>query len=590
MATTEEVEGRRPASASSADDESIDSLVDEFAPLLPNGAEPSVLYRTISVRAYTPTYVVLELIARQRRSDAGDLPADDKDIELAKRRHDRGKASSSVYATISVLLLGVFVAQVDASLVLATYGTVASSFGDLDSGSWLLSAFVLAQCVAQPLYGKLSDIYGRKHCLQAAYILFALGTTITGLGQTMTQVIGGRVVQGAGSAGITSLVSIIITDMVPLHEVATIRSYVNILQTSGRSCGGVIGGALTYSLGWRWAFLVQVPPMLLSMLLVHCRLDLPKRQSSGHTQRQKLKRIDFLGALSLCAAIFAICFMLETGGSRFPWKSAPIIGSAVGFVMALTIFTVSANIVAEPIFPLQLLRKWAVLSNYSIAFLQVLLQFSLMTIVPLYFQVTNKANTAQAGAYLIPAFAGNTIGGLIAGYFIKHTGLYKPMTVISPLFGVLCMSLCLFLWNGHTSTAEALYIFPGGFASGASSSSIFVALAAGVSEEDLAITASGLYLFFNLGAVAGASAGAAVYQGGLRTGLRAALEGVPDGSEIMQRALSDITYVQNASEQIRKLIVPAYVYGLHQVNIQSIICAAICFAIAVFTPSSRIGR
>ncbi|KAF2217754.1 hypothetical protein CERZMDRAFT_108408 [Cercospora zeae-maydis SCOH1-5] len=509
---------------------------------------------------------------------------------MVPKGHYYTELSSGVYATISVLLLGVFVAQVDASLVLATYGTVASSFGDLDSGSWLLSAFVLAQCVAQPLYGKLSDIYGRKHCLQAAYILFALGTTMTGLGQSMTQVIGGRVVQGAGSAGITSLVSIIITDMVPLHEVASIRSYVNILQTSGRSCGGVIGGALTYTLGWRWAFLVQVPPMLLSMLLVHRRLELPKRQSSGHTQWQKLKRIDFLGALSLCAAIFAACFMLETGGSQFAWNSAPIIGSGVGFVVALTTFIVSANMVAEPIFPLQLLRKWVVLSSYSMAFLQVLLQFSLMTIVPLYFQVTNKANTAQAGAYLIPAFVGNTIGGLTSGYFIKHTGLHKPMTVVAPLFGMLCMFLCYFLWNGHTSTAEALYILPGGFAAGASSSSMFVALAAGVAEDDLAITASGLFLFFNMGAVAGASAGGAIYQGALRTGLRAALDGVPDGAEIMRRALSDITFVQNASEQIRKLIVPAYVYGLHQVNVQSIICGAICFSIAIFTPSSRIGK
>ncbi|KAI5366203.1 Putative major facilitator superfamily, MFS transporter superfamily [Septoria linicola] len=572
MAAAEEVENQRPSSAGSVDDDSVDTIVDEFAPFLPDGTEPT-LYRTIS-----------------RRSEAGDLPPHDKDVELAKKRQAQQVPSNGVYATISVLLLGVFVAQVDASLVLATYGKVASEFGDLDSGSWLLSAFILAQCVANCLYGKLSDIYGRKHCLQAAYVLFALGTAGTGLGQSMKQVIAWRAVQGCGSAGMTSMVSIIITDMVPLHEVATIRSYVNILQTSGRSCGGVIGGALTYSLGWRWAFLVQVPPTILSIVLVHSRLHLPRRESSGHTQWQKLKRVDFVGAIFLCATIFTICFILETGGRQFPWKGPTIISMAVGAAIALAGFVISAHVVAEPIFPLRLLKVWAVLSNYLIALLQVLLQFSLMTIVPLYFQVTNKANTAQAGAYLIPAFAGNTIGGLASGYFIKRTGLYKPMTVISPLFAVLCMFLCYFFWNGHTTVWESLYILPGGLASGMVSSSIFVGLAAGVPEGDLAITASGLFLFFNLGAVAGASAGAAVYQTSIRAGLSMALDGVTDGPEIMRKALSDISYVQNASDKIRDLFLPAYVYGLHQVNLQSIVCAAICFGIAVFTPQRRLKR
>lgn len=142
--------------------------------------------------------------------------------------------------------------QTDQSFVLATYGAVSSEFNDLGAGSWLISAFILAQCVAQPLYGKMSDIYGRKSCLQTAYILFALGTAMSGLGRSMGQVIVGRAVQGAGGAGMVSMVSIIITDLVPLHEVASIWSYVNILQTTGRSCGGFIGGLLTQTLGWRW--------------------------------------------------------------------------------------------------------------------------------------------------------------------------------------------------------------------------------------------------------------------------------------------------------------------------------------------------
>ena len=154
------------------------------------------------------------------------------------------------------MLLGVFISQTDQSLVLATYGHVSSQFHSLDLGSWLISAYILAQCVAQPLYGKLSDIYGRKSCLQISYVLFTAGTAGSGLGRSIGEVIAFRAVQGLGAAGMVSMVSIIITDLVPVHEVASLRSYVNVLQTTGRSCGGVIGGFLTQTLGWRWYVLL----------------------------------------------------------------------------------------------------------------------------------------------------------------------------------------------------------------------------------------------------------------------------------------------------------------------------------------------
>lgn len=136
--------------------------------------------------------------------------------------------------------------------MLATYGKVASDFGDLDSGSWLLSSYILAMSAVQPLYGKLSDIYGRKPMLLTSYTLFAVGNLGAGLGRSLGEVIAWRAVQGVGGAGMGSLVAIIIMDIVPMHEVATTRSYVNILQTTGRTCGGFLGGWLTQAMGWRW--------------------------------------------------------------------------------------------------------------------------------------------------------------------------------------------------------------------------------------------------------------------------------------------------------------------------------------------------
>lgn len=189
-----------------------------------------------------------------------------EDVEAAPVHNE----SPSVIGIISVLLIGVFVSQADVSLVMATYATIASEFDSLEKGSWLLSSYLLASCVTQPMvgpsseahchtaltrvlqFGKFSDIFGRKSVLQTCYVLFAIGTAASGLAAKMTYMIVGRVVQGAGGAGMVSMVSIILTDLVPLQEVAAYRSYVNIFSTVGRSCGAFLGGYLTQAVGWRW--------------------------------------------------------------------------------------------------------------------------------------------------------------------------------------------------------------------------------------------------------------------------------------------------------------------------------------------------
>lgn len=185
---------------------------------------------------------------------------------------------------------------------------------------------------------------------------------------------------------------------------------------------------------------------------------------------------------------------------------------------------------------------------------------------------------------------GNTVGGLISGYWIKYTGRYKWPTVVAPFLSIITMILCYTTWNGHTDLLAALAVLPGGMAAGMMSSSSFVGLAAGVSEEDMAVAGSGLYLFFNLGAIAGSSAGSAVYQTTLKSGLQEAVKDLPEGQTIMQRALESITYVQNASEQIRERIVPAFVNSFHRVNLLEMSFAVLCLFVARISQQTGLKR
>lgn len=281
------------------------------------------------------------------------------------------------------------------------------------------------------------------------------------------------------------------------------------------------------------AFLVQVPFMVIAMLLVQWRLKVPvKYGPRDQSKWEKLKRVDFFGAFSLCLAILCLCLVLEIGGSKVPWTSSTIFVAAGISAVAGAAFVLNASRVPEPIFPLRLIAHYDVVTNYLIVILQCVLQMSLTLTVPLYWQATRRASVAEAGLYLIPAFVGNTLGGLFSGYWIKATGRFKLPTVLGPLMGICCMTLCLLGLNGHSSSWKAWYIFPGGFGMGIISSSVFVGLAAGVPEEDVAVAGSGMYLCVNVGSVAGAAAGSAVYEAVLRDRLQSTLIGVDDAAQV----------------------------------------------------------
>lgn len=516
-------------------------------------------------------------------------------VSVSGSQHDEERSARSVFGIISVLLIGVFVSQADVTLIFATYAHITSEFirlgdGSWISGSWIVTSFGLATCATQTMYGRLSEIFGRKPILQMSYLLFLIGTAIAGLAQNMVQMIVGRVIQGAGSAGMVSMVSILLTDLVPLHEVASYRSYVNVFSTVGRSCGGPIGGYLTQTIGWRWAFIGQCPLLLLSIVLVWWRLEEPRqnnvlKQSIG----TKLKRIDFMGAFFMSASILAFITAVDMGtknANTLVLVSLIVIGVIAGVSFVLT----EKFWAKEPIFPLELLGKDAVITSYTIIFIQTGIQVTLMFLVPLYFQVTANASMGEAGAHLVPAVFGNTLGGLAVGAWIKRTGRYKPPTILASLSAILCFSLLLTFWQGHTSTAGSLVIFFGGCGSGMANSAVFVGLTAGVDKEQMAIATSGLYLSSGISVVTGIGAASAFFQSALRANLHRLLERVVDGDEIARKVLSDVGYVQTLHGPLRRLVIRAFVASFRKTFAVQIALASAALVVGILSKQRKITR
>ncbi|KAI5196798.1 MFS general substrate transporter [Aureobasidium subglaciale] len=529
------------------------------------------------------------------------LGQDNINDDLETQRQDSVSESQqeqpkrSIFGIISVLLIGVFVSQADTTLVFATYAHIASEFirlggGSWIDGSWIVTSFGLATCATQPMYGRLSQIFGRKPILQISYILFLVGTAVAGIARNMEQMIVGRVIQGAGSAGMVSMVSILLTDLVPLHEVAAYRSYVNVFSTVGRSCGGLIGGYLTQTIGWRWAFIGQCPLLLLSIALVWWKLEEPQHDVElKQSIWTKLKRIDIAGAFFMSIAILAGITALDLGSKKAS-NSVIIVLVTIGVTAAILFALAEKFWAKEPIFPLELLGKDAVITSYSIIFIQTGIQVALMFLVPLYFQVTANASMGEAGAHLVPAVFGNTLGGLAVGAWIKRTGRYKPPTVLASLSAILCFSLLLIVWRGHTSTAGSLVIFFGGCASGMANSAVFVGLTAGVEKSQMAIATTGMYLSANISVVAGVSVASAIFQSALRSNLHRMLGRVVGGEEIARKVLSDVAYVQTLHGPLRRLIIRAFVASFRRTFAVQIALASMALVVGILSKQRKITR
>ncbi|KAJ5915323.1 hypothetical protein N7454_011077 [Penicillium verhagenii] len=484
---------------------------------------------------------------------------------------------------IAVLLLGEFISNADATLVIAASGHISSEFDRLRDASWLSTAYTLGLCAAQPMYGKLSDIYGRKPLLLISYFLFALGCIISGVGSQMWIVILGRAISGMGGAGTMTISSVIITDIVPRREIATWRAYVNISMTLGRSLGGPVGGWLSDTAGWRWLFLLQVPFLALAAVLVIIKLKVAQSTpETPETGKSKLRQVDFLGTGLLASGIISLIGLLDQGGKAFPWTSGLTFVLGGGGILLIVAFVlVEAYVATDPIFNLRILRRPNVAVSYILSTLQITAQLGMLFSVPLYFQVTQKASTTAAGVHLVPAVVGNTLGGILAGVFIKKTGSYRVLLVLSGLVASITYVLLYLRWDGHTGPWESLYIIPGGVGTGMASAAAFVAMTATLPPDEVAMATAGYMLLISLAMTAGITTSNSVLGMEFQRQLRLNLRG-PGSERVIKRAMADTNYIAHLTGRLREIVVECYISGLKNTYVVSLGCSIAASALGLF--------
>ena len=258
--------------------------------------------------------------------------------------------------------LGIILAALDGTMVATLTASISASYNSLQQLAWLASAYYIANSVLQPLSGKLTDIYGRRAGLIFCNVLFCAGNLICGLGQSEATIILGRVVAGLGGGGLNAIPLFITNDLVPLRRRGVWQGFNNICFGVGSGLGGIFGGWLNDTLGWRSAFLILVPLTIVSGLLAAIFVKLPIKETSSEGPDDKWKRVDVVGSLILVTAIILLLVGLNSGGNTVPWNHPLIFVSIALSLICFVVFGYVETVAVEPVIPVRLLLDRTVLS------------------------------------------------------------------------------------------------------------------------------------------------------------------------------------------------------------------------------------
>ncbi|KAI4141919.1 MAG: hypothetical protein LQ341_003379 [Variospora aurantia] len=418
---------------------------------------------------------------------------------------------------LGTTFIGIFLGALDTTIIAALAVPISTSLGSLSLIPWVASAYIIANAACQPLLGRLTDIYGRRSGLIVSNTLFAIGNLICGLAASQGVMILGRAAAGLGGGGMLAISNFIASDLIPLRKRGLVQGIGNMVFGVGSGLGGLFGGFINDTWGWRVAFLIQVPFSLLSAILVYIVVAVPSEISES--EEPKLSRVDFLGAFTLTTTLILLFLGLNFGGGSFGFGHPVVL---VFFTLAalglVTFILIEMRWAKEPIMPVQLmLRRTIAMGNLNNWF-TLMVVFTVLVYTPIWFQVRGHSTTT-AGLHLIPYSFSVSAGSLVAGFVMQRTGKYLVLgrgLVSLLVLGsgmLLVLDLSCPIWLATISLTMV------GIGYGGIITVDLLATLSSVSQEYQAVIQSSIYLFRSTGSTIGVNVASAVYQHRLKSEL-----------------------------------------------------------------------
>lgn len=397
------------------------------------------------------------------------------------------------------------------------------------------------------------------------------------------------------------------TDLVPIREVAVWRGYFYAINQVGRAIGPSLGGILSDNFNWRWSLLYQVPLNTAGLIFICWKMSFPSPSSANSppdaSAKSKLKRIDFAGSLSLGLSNVSLLLLLDRiqhhpfaqedmdlSLASFMKDTYSIVSLSIWLLFLSVFLLVESMWAKEPILPLRFLFLTRnVLSAYAIQFMQTVAQMALFTSVPLYFRLVNGDSSFKVALRLLFITLGTVLGGLVSGFVIKRTGLYRLVIVVAMVLSDVSFALIWLRWRGGndgkgTNWWETAYGFPVGVGFGVSLSAAFIGLTAALESPDLgdqggsqvAVATSGFYLSLNLGSLFGVSGASLIISSVVEKTLRKELGGLPDGGRgIIREVMSDFDKIGELPDWLRGVVNRAYTMSFVHVWLYALVAGCL---------------
>lgn len=339
------------------------------------------------------------------------------------------------------LMVTMLLASLDQTIFSTALPTIVGELNGVDHMLWVTTAYILASTIMLPVYGKLGDLIGRKGLFIGAITLFILGSIVGGMAQDMTWLIIGRAIQGLGGGGLMILSQAIIADVVPARERGKYMGIMGGVFALSSVAGPLLGGWFTESIGWRWAFWMNIPLGILAIVSAVLFLRLPKNTGGR-------PRLDFAGMGLLALASTGLVLLTTWGGTTYDWDSPVIISLIVGSIVAAVAFVLVERRAAEPIMPLHLFKD----RNFNLTTIAGLIigiaMFGALAYLPTYLQMVTGVNATQAGFLMIPLMAALLVSSIVSGQLVSKFGRYKWL----PIVGTIVVAVALLLMSTMTPT------------------------------------------------------------------------------------------------------------------------------------------
>ena len=472
------------------------------------------------------------------------------------------------------LMAGMFLAALDQSIVGTALPRITSELGGLDKLSWVVTAYMLTSTASTPLWGKISDLYGRKIIFQAAIVAFLLGSLLSGLAQGINELIAFRAEQGLGGGGLFALALATMGDVVPPRERGRYGGYFGAVFGTSSVLGPVLGGAFADGPGWRWIFFINVPIGIVALVITSVALRIPLVRRD-HT-------IDYLGAATIVAAVSSLLLFTTWAGPDHGWGS-PLSLTLVGAGVVLTaLFIWIESRAAEPIIPLELFRISVFSTSNLFGFIIGFAMFGGIIFLPLFLQVVQGMSPTKSGLALLPMVVGIFSTSITSGIVMSRTGRYKAF----PILGATTVIVALYLLSTMTVDTPywrtGLYVYVFGAGLGLTMQIIITVVQNSVDKRHMGAATSSVTFFRMMGGTFGAAVFGAILSTRLATHLAEQFgpsAAAAAGSETMT---NNVQKIHQLPEPEHAMVLQAFADSLHDVFLWAAPVVLIALVVAFF--------